>query len=64
ADLLKRVVRSDRKTFHKLTKPAILKRILRDYNVKAAVPFADSLTIDTQKTSPTEAAKRILREAK
>lgn len=64
ANLLKRVGRSDRTKFHKLTKPAVLKRILRDYRVKDAVPFAESLVIDTGKLSPAEAAKRILRETK
>ncbi len=64
ASLLKRVGRSDRKAFHKLTKPAILKRILRDYRVKNAIPFAESLVVDTGKLSPAEAAKRILRETK
>ncbi len=64
ADLLKRVGRSDRKEFHKLTKPAILKRILRDYRVKDAVSFAESLVIDTGRLSPAAAAKCILRETK
>lgn len=64
ASLLRRVGRSDRTKFHKLTKPTILKRILRDYRVKDAVPFAESLVVDTGKLSPAEAAKHILRETK
>lgn len=64
ANLLKRVGRPDRTKFHKLTKPAILRRILRDYRVKDAVPFAESLVIDTGKVSPSTAARRILSETK
>lgn len=60
ASLLKRVGRSDRTKFHKLTKPAILKCILRDYRVKDAVPFAESLVVDTNKLSPAAATRLIL----
>lgn len=61
-ELVKRVDRKDRKEFHKLTKPSVLKHILTKLpKTKEAIPFTDSLLIDTQQLTPLEAAKRIMR---
>ena len=62
AALAKRVGRSDRKTFGKVTNPAILKRVLKIPRATQAVPFADSLEIDTARLAPAAAAKRIVQE--
>ncbi|MFA6522380.1 MAG: AAA family ATPase [Patescibacteria group bacterium] len=63
-DLMKRVGQEDRKEFHKLTDPAVLKQILHDYKkIKEAIPFAESLMIDTGVLSPQEAVEKILKGA-
>jgi len=61
--LMKRVGRKDREKFNKLTSPSTLKKILRDYKkTKEAVPFADSVTVNSGSTSPTEVVKYILKK--
>lgn len=60
--LLKRVNRPDRKKFQKLTKSKILKHILRTLNVTDAIPFAESLTLNTAEVTPAKAVKMIMGE--
>jgi len=57
--LIKRVSHADRKMFGKLTKPGALKHILKTYRVREPILFADTLTVDTTKISPAEAARKI-----
>jgi hypothetical protein len=59
-ELLARVANESRRAYGKLNDPAVVSTMLDLRNLVAAVPFADTLRIDTTDTSPVEAAKQIL----
>jgi len=58
--LLVRVAHESRRAYRKLSDPAAVSEMLDRRNDTAAVPFADSLRIDTSDMTPAEAARQIV----
>jgi hypothetical protein len=59
-ELLARVAHQSRRAYRKLTDPTVVSAMLGREELMAAVPFADSLRIDTTSLSPVEAAIQIV----
>ncbi len=59
-ELLARVADESRRAYGKLSDPAAVSRMLDRRDYTAAVPFADSLRLDTTAMSPAEAARQIV----
>ena len=59
-ELLARVADESRRAYRKLSDPAAVSQMLDRRNYTAAVPFADSLRVDTTDLSPAEAARQIV----
>jgi chloramphenicol 3-O-phosphotransferase len=57
--LLERVASESRRAYRKLTDPAAVGALLDRHDLTAAVPFAESLRLDTTATPPAEAARKI-----
>jgi shikimate kinase len=57
--LLQRVVSPERKTLKKLSRPERLLQMLDEQGALEAIPFVESLHIDTSRLTPVEAAQRI-----
>jgi hypothetical protein len=58
--LLARVGDESRRAYRKLTDPATVSALLDRADLMAAVPFAESLRLDTTALPPAEAARRIM----
>ncbi|OGY82966.1 MAG: hypothetical protein A3F54_04660 [Candidatus Kerfeldbacteria bacterium RIFCSPHIGHO2_12_FULL_48_17] len=59
-ELYRRVRQPSRKKFKKLTSPALLKKIRKNYKIDANIPFIRSLSINTSKKTATETATIIV----
>ncbi|MBI5466464.1 MAG: AAA family ATPase [Candidatus Kerfeldbacteria bacterium] len=59
-ELMRRVTDVFRRRHDKITSRKFLASVLREHDFKTPVPFAESLTIDTTRTSPAEAARLIV----
>lgn len=57
--LLERVAEESRRAFKKLNDPVAVGSLLEQMNLTAAVPFGESLQLDTSDLSPAEAAAHI-----
>lgn len=58
--LLTRVANESRTVYGKISDPTMLAGLMDRYNLFGAVPFGESLTIDTTQTQPLDAARRIV----